>query len=100
MVLEHALLTVQPARQPAFEAAFEEATALISAMPGFQSLILSASVEQEATYLLLVAWDTLEDHTEGFRGSAGYERWRALLHSSSDPFPTVQHFSPVLSARA
>jgi heme-degrading monooxygenase HmoA len=100
VILEHALLTVRPERQPDFEAAFEEATALISVMPGFQSLILSASAEQADTYLLLVAWDTLEDHTEGFRGSAEYERWRALLHSFYEPFPTVQHFSPVLSTRA
>jgi heme-degrading monooxygenase HmoA len=45
--------------------------------------------------VLLVRWETLEDHTEGFRGSAGYEEWKRLLHHFYDPFPTVQHFETV-----
>jgi hypothetical protein len=35
----------------------------------------------------------LEDHTEGFRGSDRYKKWRALLHHFYDPFPTVEHFA-------
>ena len=42
--------------------------------------------------------DALEDHTEGFRGSAEYERWRALLHHFYDPFPTVEHYETVTTA--
>jgi heme-degrading monooxygenase HmoA len=45
----------------------------------------------------LVQWQTLEAHTEGFRGSAGYEEWRRLLHHFYDPFPSVQHFESVFS---
>jgi heme-degrading monooxygenase HmoA len=41
-----------------------------------------------------VRWETLEDHTEGFRGSAEYQRWRALLHHFYDPFPVVEHYVP------
>ena len=43
-------------------------------------------------------WERLEDHTEGFRGSAEYERWRQLLHHFYDPFPVVEHFETVLTA--
>ena len=43
----------------------------------------------------MVEWERLEDHTEGFRGSAEYSRWRRLLHFYN-PFPTVQHFTSVL----
>jgi hypothetical protein len=35
---------------------------------------------------------------EGFRGSPGYARWRDLLHHYYHPFPTVQHYTPVLDA--
>ena len=100
MVIEHALLSVEPARRSEFETAFTQATGLISAMPGFRSLSLSACLERRDTYLLLVEWDRLEDHTEGFRGSAEYQQWRALLHHFYDPFPTVDHFAPVLAVRA
>ena len=30
-------------------------------------------------------------HTVGFRGSAEYQRWKALLHRFYDPFQTVKH---------
>jgi heme-degrading monooxygenase HmoA len=100
MVLEHALLPVRPGTAVDFEAAFSEARAVIAASPGFRRLSLSRCVERPDTYLLLVEWDRLEDHTEGFRGSAGYQRWRELLHGFCDPFPTVERFRAVLTATA
>lgn len=66
-------------------------------MPGFLSLSLSRSVESPGTYLLLVEWDTLEDHTVGFRGSPEYQQWRALLHRFYEPFPVVEHYNLVSS---
>ena len=97
-VLEHALLPVRPGEEAAFEAAFAGARPIIAATPGFRRLSLSRCPERPSTYLLLVEWDRLEDHTEGFRGSAGYHRWRELLHPFYDPFPTVEHFRQVLDA--
>ena len=98
MILEHALLDVRSGREEAFEQAFAEARAIIAASPGFMGLVLARCLERPGTYLLLVRWRTLEDHTVGFRGSAAYDRWRALLHHFYDPFPTVEHFTPVLEA--
>lgn len=98
MVLEHARLTVKPGDAPAFEAAFAEAKQIISDMPGFVRLTLSRCVEQAETYLLLVEWRRLEDHTDGFRGSRQYEQWRQLLHHFYDPFPTVEHFTEIDTA--
>ena len=98
MILEHALLPVRPGEEAAFEAAFAEAKGIIAAMPGFAGLTLSRCLERPDTYLLLVRWERLEDHTEGFRGSPGYQQWRALLHRFYEPFPTVEHFSTVLTA--
>jgi heme-degrading monooxygenase HmoA len=100
MVLEHALLPVRPGTAADFEAAFAEARAVIAASPGFRWLSLSRCVERPDTYLLLVEWDRLEDHTEGFRGSAGYRRWPELPHGFYDPFPTVEHFREVRTATA
>ncbi len=82
------------------EAASAEARAVIAAGPGFRRLWLSRCVERPDTYLLPVEWDRLEDHTQGFRGSAGYQRRRELLHGCHDPFPTVAHVRGVLTATA
>lgn len=64
-------------------------------MKGYISHELRHCVEQEGRYLLLVKWETIEDHTEGFRGSKEYQQWRRLLHHFYDPFPTVEHYLPV-----
>jgi heme-degrading monooxygenase HmoA len=78
-----------------FEHAFAEAKGLIAVMPGFISLELQKCIEQANRYALLVRWSTLEDHTVGFRQSAQYQRWRALLHHFYDPFPQVEHYRRV-----
>ena len=98
VVLEHALLTVRAGEQEAFESAFAQARSIIAAMPGFVDLTLSRCVERQTGYLLLVHWERLTDHTEGFRGSSEYQQWRALLHPFYEPFPTVEHFETVLTA--
>ncbi|MHC6228588.1 antibiotic biosynthesis monooxygenase family protein [Arthrobacter sp. MMS24-T111] len=98
MITEHALLPVLPGRETDFEAAFNQARAIIASMPGFRTLSLSRSVESPGTYLLLVEWETLEDHTIGFRGSPEYQQWRQLLHHFYEPFPVVEHFEAVSSA--
>lgn len=97
MILEHALLHVASERTDEFEAAFAAAKSIISAMPGFVNLRLSRGIERQAVYLLLVEWDTLEAHTEGFRGSSEYLEWKRLLHHFYDPFPVVEHFAPTLA---
>ena len=98
MVREHAVLSVRPGEDAAFEAAFGEAKAVIAGAPGFHGLTLSRCLERPGTYLLLVDWQRLEDHTEGFRRSAPYQRWSELLHRFYDPFPTVEHYEVVQTA--
>lgn len=98
MVLEHALLSVKPGQENEFEDAFRQARSIIAGMPGFGRLTLSRCLERRSTYLLLVEWDHLEDHTVGFRASPEYQGWRRLLHHFYEPFPVVEHFEQVLTA--
>jgi len=96
VILEHAVLDVVQGEEQRFEEAFDRAQTIIASMPGFRSLRLERCVETPSRYLLLVDWDRLEDHTEGFRGSAEYEEWRRLLHHFYDPFPTVEHYESLI----
>jgi heme-degrading monooxygenase HmoA len=95
MILEVAVLNVKQGQSQAFEAAFAQAQQIISAMDGYLSHDLKRCLEVDNQYLLLVNWETVEAHTEGFRNSADYQRWKALLHHFYDPFPTVHHYLPV-----
>lgn len=65
-------------------------------MEGYISHQLQRCIEQDNRYILLVNWQTLEAHTEGFRLSKDYQDWKALLHHYYDPFPEVQHYQNVL----
>ncbi|MEX0965172.1 MAG: antibiotic biosynthesis monooxygenase [Pseudohongiellaceae bacterium] len=95
MILEVATLDVKPGMETEFERAFAEAQKIIQSIPGYISHELRHCIENESRYLLLVNWETLEDHTVGFRGSDQYQQWRTLLHHFYDPFPTVEHFTSV-----
>lgn len=100
MVLEVAPLQIRAGRESAFEAAFSEAQAIIASMPGYRSHELMRCLERPGEYLLLVRWDSLEAHEQGFRGSPRYLEWKALLHHFYDPFPTVSHYAAVAGAGA
>jgi heme-degrading monooxygenase HmoA len=92
VVLEVVVLDVKRGLGAEYERAFAEAQAIIAASPGYQRHELRRCVETAGRYLLLVWWDSLESHMEGFRQSPGYERWRKLLHGFYEPFPTVEHY--------
>jgi heme-degrading monooxygenase HmoA len=95
MVLEVAPLQIRAGQEPAFEAAFARAQGIIASMPGYRSHELMRCLERPGEYLLLVRWDSLEAHEQGFRGSPRYLEWKALLHHFYDPFPTVSHYAAV-----
>lgn len=93
-VLEVAILDIVPGEEHAFESSFAKAQSIIAAMPGYREHELQRCMEVSNRYILLVRWQTLEDHTVGFRGSPEYQEWKALLHHFYDPFPVVQHYEP------
>jgi heme-degrading monooxygenase HmoA len=95
MILEAALLQVRAGESRAFEAAFGEARRIISSMPGYRSHELQRCLEREGQYLLLVRWDSVAAHEEGFRKSPQYQQWRQLLHHFYDPFPSVFHYEQI-----
>jgi len=100
MILEVATLDVKKGQEKPFETAFAEAQRIIGSMPGYLGHELRRCMEDRSRYLLLVQWQTLEDHTEGFRGSPQYQEWKTLLHHFYDPFPSVEHYELILGGVA
>jgi heme-degrading monooxygenase HmoA len=95
LILEVAILDVRAGQEKEFEISFAKAQDIIASMPGYVSHQLQRNIEQPRRYILLVNWQTLEDHTIGFRESEQYQTWRALLHHYYDPFPEVEHYTPI-----
>lgn len=92
MILEVAILDVKKNFEQEFEKAFTEAEKIIVSMHGYISHQLSKCLEKSNRYILLVNWNKLEDHTEGFRKSLEYQQWKKLLHDFYEPFPEVEHY--------
>ena len=97
MIVEHAIVTIRPGSEADFEADFEQARLVIATSKGFGSLNLSRCIETPEKYLLLVEWDTLEDHTVGFRESDLFIEWRRLLSPYFKSLPEVTHFTHIAS---
>ncbi len=92
-IMEVAILQVRQGMAKTFESNFRKAESIIISMKGYQSHTLNKCLEDDHKYILLVQWDTIEDHEEGFRKSAEYQEWKALLHHFYEPFPTVEHYT-------
>lgn len=92
MILEVAVLNVITGKEDEFLKAFSIAQNIISGMKGYISHQLKRCIENTSQFILLVEWEKLTDHTEGFRGSKEYQEWKGLLHHFYDPFPTVEHY--------
>lgn len=97
MILESAILYVKKDQQESFEKDFDTAGQYISSVKGYIRHSLSKCLEQPHKYLLLVEWETLEDHTVGFRRSPQYLGWKKLLHHYYEPFPVVEHYETVIA---
>ena len=95
MILEVAILDVIAGQESKFQTDFETAQKIIASMPGYISHQLQRCIEKPSRYLLLANWQQLEDHTVGFRESAEYQTWKALLHHYYEPFPEVEHYEVV-----
>lgn len=92
MILELAVLKIKPGEGRRFEQAFPEAEKILVQARGHLSHELRRCIETPDRYLLLVRWQTLADHTEGFRGSPLFQRWRAVIGPFFDGAPAVEHY--------
>lgn len=96
MILEHADIRIDPARAAEFEAAILRGVqTVIAQAKGFRGYKVNRSLETPGRYLLMIYWETLEDHTVGFRGSEAFTQWRAIVGPFFLQPPVVEHMELV-----
>ena len=94
MILEVADIRITPGRQAEFErAAHHGIQTVIARSKGFRGYQVRHSIESPERYLLLLEWDTLEDHTVAFRGSPAHTQWRSIVAEFFAQPPFVEHFT-------
>jgi heme-degrading monooxygenase HmoA len=92
MVLEVGLIDVVPGSEDAFRAGFREARPHLAGSPGCRSVRMTQGVETPTRFVLLVEWDSVEDH-DAFRASEAFGDWRAPIGPHFAGPPVVEHFA-------
>ncbi|HEX8662495.1 MAG TPA: antibiotic biosynthesis monooxygenase family protein [Beijerinckiaceae bacterium] len=91
MILEVAQIEVKSGMEAAFEEGVTKAAPIFQRARGCKGMELQRSVEHPARYRLFVRWQTLENHTVDFRGSADFQEWRKLVGDCFARPPEVEH---------
>lgn len=92
MIMETATIEVLDGKETEFEAALEAAKLVLAQASGFNVLQVHRGIERPNVYLLAIGWDTLEDHTIGFRESELFVQWRELIGPFFANPPFVEHW--------
>ena len=96
MILELADIRIAPGQQAAFDAAIQRGVeTVISKAVGFKGYKVNKGVESPERYLLMIFWETLENHTVDFRGGPLFPQWRAIVGPFFAAPPVVEHFTLV-----
>ena len=96
MILEIADIRIAPGQQAAFEEAIQRGLAtVISGASGMRGFKVNRGIESPERYVLQIFWDTLEDHTVGFREGPLFAQWRAIVGPFFASPPVVEHFTLV-----
>lgn len=94
MILEVADIRITPGRQAEFDEAIQRGLAtVIARAEGFRGFKVNKGVESPERYLLMIFWDTLENHTVDFRGGPLFGEWRAIVGPFFAAPPVVEHFT-------
>lgn len=92
MIIETAQIQINDGQDAAFEAALEQAKLVVAQAKGFNGLYVHRGIERPDVYLLALEWETVEDHTVGFRESDLFVQWRALIGPFFANPPVVEHW--------
>lgn len=93
MILELADIRIHPGQQEAFDLAIIKGlTEVISHAKGFRGFKVNKGIESPERYVLMIFWDTLENHTVDFRQSEAFVAWRAIVGPFFASAPVVEHF--------
>lgn len=96
MILELADIRIPPGKQAEFDAAIQNGVeTVISQAKGFRGFKVNKGIESPERYILMIYWETLEDHTVAFRGGPLFAQWRAIVGPFFAVPPTVEHFTLV-----
>lgn len=99
VILEVADIRIKPGQQAEFDRAIQHGIeTVISKAAGFRGYKIKRGIESPERYLLMIWWDTLENHMVDFRESDAFGQWRAIVGPYFAHPPVVEHFTLLASS--
>ncbi len=96
MILEIADIRITPEKGKEFDAAIKRGVeSIVSKAKGFRGYKVNRGIESPDRYILMIYWDTLENHTVDFRQGPLFPQWRAIVGPYFAVPPSVEHFELV-----
>jgi heme-degrading monooxygenase HmoA len=93
MILELADIRIAPGKAAEFDLAIARGVQkVISQAQGFRGYKINKGIETPERYVLMIFWETLENHTVDFRHSPAFAEWRAIVGPYFVAPPVVEHF--------
>ena len=93
MILEIADIRIPPGKQAEFDAAIQHGLkTVVSTAKGFRGYKVNKGIGSPERYVLMIYWETLENHTVDFRGGPLFPQWRAIVGPFFAVPPVVEHF--------
>ena len=99
MILEIADIRIPPGKQAEFDAAIQRGVeTVVSKAKGFRRYQVQKGIESPERYVLMIWWQTLQNHTVDFRQGPLFAEWRAFIGPFLAQPPHVEHFELALES--
>lgn len=94
MILELADIRIHPGKNAEFNLAIQRGVDEIASKAiGYRSHKIQHGIESPERYVLMIYWDTLDNHIVDFRQSPAFAEWRAIVGPFFAAPPVVEHFT-------
>jgi heme-degrading monooxygenase HmoA len=99
MILEVADIRIPPGKNAEFEVAIGQGLATVIAQArGYLAHKVQRGIDSPERYLLMIWWQTLENHTVDFRQGPRFAEWRSYIGPFLAVPPQVEHFELALES--
>lgn len=92
MIVEYIRYSLAAERQSAFEAAYMQAQEFLATSQHCLSWELAQCVEESASYILRIEWDSQEGHMQGFRQSPEFRTFFAAIRPFLGDIKEMRHY--------
>jgi quinol monooxygenase YgiN len=98
VVIEYIRYSIPLEQRDEFERAYAEAARSLAGSSHCRSYEIARCVEEPASYVVRIEWDSLDGHLQGFRSSPEFREFFALVRPFVEQIDEMRHYEPLARA--